>query len=123
LKIGVNAAITKLDKHFAGSWNGLLLDTATALDPRTKFGFWEAASFQQPGINIAKWMVRGAWQDFQPDTTPPLTNSARTLFREGMVNEDVLSVYLADRRSAATESFDVLQYWKTIGSAYPNLSK
>jgi hypothetical protein len=115
----VNAAIIKLDKYFAGSWNGLLLATATALDPRTKFGFWEAVSFQQQDINAVKAMARRAWQDFQPSVTPPPTDSARTLFRQGIINEDEFTDYIVERRSPATDTFDVLQYWKMAESAYP----
>jgi hAT family C-terminal dimerisation region len=119
----VTKAIGKLDKYFSGNWNGLLLATAVALDPRSKFVFWEKTTFQQRDIDAGKETVRLAWQDFRPSIAPPPTDSAQMLFQQGIVQQDEFTDYITDRLSPATDAFDVLYYWKIREVAYPNLSK
>ena len=103
-------AIDKLDKYFSETWNGLILAAAIALDPRSKFVFWENSNLQRQDIDVGKETVRLAWHDFGPPVTPPPTDSAHMLFRQGVVQEDQFTDYVAERISPATDAFDVLEY-------------
>jgi hypothetical protein len=119
----VTDAIDKLDKYFSKTWNGLIQAAAIALDPRAKFVFWENSNLQRQDIDAGRETVRLAWHDFRPPVTAPPTYSARTLFGQGVVQQDQFTNYITAKTSLATDDFDVLEYWKMREAEYPNLSK
>lgn len=67
--------------------------------------------------------MRLAWDGFRPSATPPLTDLARELFRQEVVQADQFTDYITVKLTPATDAFDVLGYWKKRGSEFPNHCK
>ncbi|CDH61144.1 predicted protein [Lichtheimia corymbifera JMRC:FSU:9682] len=119
----------KLQLYYARTDDVPAYAIATAMDPRAKFQWWVDEDWEEEYICSAKLSVQMEWQDnFKPEDTLNQYQEASMIngFRMFKRKEkgDQLAQYVEEVvQDSESNAEDILAYWKSRNSQWPQLSQ